>query len=70
MFAAQFQVSQPPAAAVAATVPSSLSPAAMALYLRRTNGAAAYCFARVMWEDSAWANEDWGDYWASVMRLV
>jgi hypothetical protein len=45
-------------------------PAAMARYLRRTSGDAAYCFARAMHEDSAWANEDWGAYWADVMRLI
>ncbi len=45
-------------------------PAAMARYLRQTNGDAAFCFARAMHEDSAWANEAWGSYWADVMRLV
>lgn len=45
-------------------------PAAMARYLRRTSGDAALCFARAMHEDSAWANEAWGSYWADVIRLV
>ena len=45
-------------------------PAAMARYLRRTNGDAALCFARAMHEDAAWANEAWGSYWADVIRLV
>ena len=45
-------------------------PAAMARYLRRTSGEAAYCFARAMHEDAAWANDDWGAYWADVMRLI
>ncbi len=42
----------------------------MARYLRRTSGDAAFCFARAMHEDAAWANEEWGSYWADVMRLV
>ncbi len=46
------------------------SPAAMARYLRRTSGDAAFCFAQAMHEDAAWANEEWGSYWADVMRLV
>ena len=45
-------------------------PAAMAQYLRQTSGDAALCFARAMHEDSAWANEAWGSYWADVIRLV
>ena len=45
-------------------------PAAMARYLRQTSGDAALCFARAMHEESAWANEDWGSYWADVIRLV
>ncbi len=45
-------------------------PAAMARYLRKTSGDAALCFARAMHEDAAWANEDWGSYWADVIRLV
>ncbi len=49
---------------------SALSPLAMALHLRAAEGGAAFCFARAMHEGSAWANEDWGDYWADVMRLV
>jgi hypothetical protein len=49
---------------------SDFTPQAMAQYLRRTSGSAAHCFARAMHEDSAWANETWGDYWADVMRLV
>ncbi len=49
---------------------SGFPPHAMAQYLRRTSGSAAHCFARAMHEDSAWANQDWGDYWADVMRLV
>ena len=48
----------------------SMSPAAMALYLRRTNGDAALCFAQAIYEDAAWANDDWGAYWADVVRLV
>lgn len=50
--------------------PAEFPPQAMAHYLRRTSGSAAFCFARAMHEDSAWANERWGDYWADVMRLV
>ncbi len=58
-----------PPALIAAELP--LAPAAMARYLRRTNGAAAaLCFAQAIYEDSAWANDDWGAYWADVMRLV
>jgi hypothetical protein len=49
---------------------SDFTPQAMAQYLRRTSGSAAYCFAQAMHEGSAWANETWGDYWANVMRLV
>ncbi len=57
-----------PSALIAAELP--LSPAAMARYLRRTNGAAALCFAQAIYEGSAWANDDWGAYWADVVRLV
>ena len=46
------------------------SPAAMARYLRRTNGDAAFCFAQAIHAGAAWANEDWASYWADVMRLV
>ena len=46
------------------------SPAAMARYLRRTSGDAAFCFAQAMHEDCAWANAEWGAYWADVMRQV
>jgi hypothetical protein len=49
---------------------ADFTPHAMAQYLRRTSGSAAYCFAQAMHEDSAWANETWGEYWANVMRLV
>ena len=63
-----FVPSQVPA--IAMPKPLAFPPHAMAQYLRRTSGSAAYCFARAMHEDSAWANEDWGDYWADVMRLV
>lgn len=59
----------PPAAIVFADDPARC-PAAMARYLRRTSGDAAFCFARAMHEDAAWANEEWGTYWADVMRLV
>ena len=58
-----------PAPMLFAEDPAS-SPAAMASYLRRTSGDAAFCFARAMHEDSAWANPEWGAYWADVMRLV
>jgi hypothetical protein len=57
-------------AAIAMPKPSEFPPQAMAHYLRRTSGSAAFCFARAMHEDSAWANENWGEYWADVMRLV
>ena len=57
-----------PPAVIAAEQP--LSPAAMARYLRRTNGAAALCFAQAIYEGSAWANDDWAAYWADVIRLV
>ena len=49
---------------------SALSPAAMARHLRRSGGEAALCFARSIYEDAAWANEEWGAYWAAVIRLV
>ena len=57
-------------AVVALAEESPLSPAAMARYLRRTNGEAALCFAQAIYEDAAWANEDWGAYWADVVRMV
>ena len=57
-------------AVVALAEESPLSPAAMARYLRRTNGEAALCFAEAIYEDAAWANEDWGAYWADVVRMV
>ncbi len=57
-----------PATAVADR--SALPPLMMALHLRAAEGGAAFCFARAMHEGSAWANEDWGRYWADVMRLV
>ncbi len=57
-----------PVAALARHDP--LSPAAMASHLRRTNPDEALCFARAMYDDAAWANESWGQYWADVMRLV
>ena len=49
---------------------SGLSPAAMAVHLLRTHPASARCFAQAMYEGSAWANDEWGDYWADVMNLV
>ena len=67
---AQSQVAETTARAVLALDESSLSPAAMARYLRRTNGDAALCFAQAIYEDAAWANEAWGAYWADVVRLV
>ncbi len=48
----------------------ALSPAAMAHYLRRVDPLSALCFAEAMYEGAAWANEDWGAYWADVVRLV
>ena len=48
----------------------ALSPAVMAQYLRRVDPRSALCFAEAMYERSAWANEDWGAYWADVVRLV
>ena len=47
-----------------------LSPAAMAQHLRRASGPAALCFALAMHEEAAWANEQWGAYWADVIREV
>ena len=60
----------PPSPATAVADRSALSPLAMALHLRAAGGDAAFRFARAMHEGSAWANEDWGRYWADVMRLV
>ena len=55
---------------VIAVVDPGLSPSAMARQLRQTSGDAALCFARVMHEQSAWANQSWGDYWAEVISQV
>ena len=55
---------------VPAMLAPSLSPAAMAQHLRRAGGSAALCFALAMHEDAAWANEEWGAYWADVIRAV
>jgi len=49
---------------------ATFSPADMARYLRRTDPARARCFALAMHEDVAWANDDWGAFWADVVRLV
>jgi hypothetical protein len=49
---------------------SVLAPAAMAQHLRETNPASARCFALEMREQVAWANEEWGEYWEDVARLV
>ncbi len=49
---------------------NTLSPAAMAHYLRRVEPLSALCFAEAMYEGAAWANEAWGAYWAAVVRLV
>lgn len=48
----------------------SLSPAAMAGYLRRSDPLRARCFAEAMHEGAAWANEAWGRFWADVVQLV
>lgn len=45
-------------------------PAAMARHLRQTSPDQARCFARAMHADAAWANEEWGLFWAAVVRLV
>jgi len=50
--------------------PPFLSPADMARRLRQTYSEDARCFAATIHEDSAWANERWGAYWADVLRLV
>lgn len=55
---------------VAAAVSSTLAPAAMAHHLRQVDPRAALCFAQAMYERAAWANEEWGDYWAAVVRSV
>ena len=49
---------------------NTLSPAAMAHYLRRVDPLSALCFAEAMYEGAAWANEAGGAYWAAVVRLV
>ena len=49
---------------------SALAPADMAGYLRRVDPLAALCFAQAMYDRVAWANEDWGAYWAAVVDLV
>ncbi len=56
--------------AVVSTLSSALSPAAMAHHLRRVDPLLALCFAQAMYDRVAWANEDWGAYWADVVRLV
>ena len=48
----------------------TLSAAVMAGHLRRAGGEAALCFARSIYDDAAWASEDWAAYWADVMRLI
>ena len=69
---AQHQTVRPMVSAPAMLFPDDPArcPAAMARYLRQTSGDAALCFARAMHEGSAWANEEWGSYWADVIRLV
>ncbi len=49
---------------------TALSAAAMARYLCQVDPASAQCFAEAMYEGAAWANEDWGAYWADVVRLI
>ncbi len=46
------------------------SPADMARHLRQTDPVRARHFALALHEDVAWANEDWGAFWAAVVRLV
>ena len=70
MQAVHLQSLKPEFPVAVSAAPAFLSPAAMALHLRRSSGDAAYCFAVAMHEDAAWANEAWGAYWADVMRLV
>ena len=67
---AQSQLAETDARVVLAVEETTLSPAAMARYLRRTNGEAALCFAQAIYEDAAWANEAWGAYWADVVRMI
>ena len=55
---------------VAAAASSALAPAAMAHHLRQVDPRAALCFAQAMYDRVAWANEEWGAYWAAVVRLV
>lgn len=64
--------SQPSAVSATVKLPPSgtLSPAGMALHLRRSGGDAALCFAQAIYDDSAWANETWAAFWADVIRLV
>lgn len=69
MHMAEIQAMQPVPLATTSDDPA-LCPAAMARFLRRTSGEAARCFAQAMHDDAAWANEDWGAYWADVIRLV
>ncbi|MEJ1976137.1 MAG: hypothetical protein WDN49_08595 [Acetobacteraceae bacterium] len=52
------------------TTPAAFSPADMARHLRRTSPEGARCFALAMHKDVAWANDDWGAFWADVARLV
>jgi hypothetical protein len=47
-----------------------LSAADMARHLRQTDPKRARCFALAMHEGVAWANDDWGAFWADVVRLV
>ncbi len=49
---------------------TALSPAEMARHLRLANPERARCFALAMHEGVAWANEEWGAFWADVVRLV
>ena len=64
--------SQPCAAPATLNLPPSgtLSPAGMALHLRRSGGDAALCFAQAIYDDSAWANESWAAFWAEIIRLI
>ncbi len=48
----------------------TLSAAAMAQHLRRAGGSAALCFANTMYADAAWASDEWGAFWADVVREV
>ena len=61
--------STPPSVFAMAT-PAGFTPFAMAQHLRRTSGDHALCFAQAIYKDAAWANDDWGAYWADVISLV